>query len=158
MRLQDLLADHFSPTSRLGQQLRLAKQANAPALSLDGESLPTMDHHDAGEIFKTILKSPMSLGEAAGHGASEFMEAGRKGQQILQSKGIPHAWYSSVPAQLQAGYEGFKNKGGLGAAALLGLGGLGIYGAKKLYDTANQGLGELNYRMQAPIDPNGSMY
>jgi hypothetical protein len=45
---------------------------------------------------------------------------------------------AAIPAAIRGGVQGFTNNGGLRAAALTGMGALGVYGAKRLYDESQQ--------------------
>lgn len=93
---------------------------------------------DVGRVIQAIAEPPASLMSALGHGLAGAGEGAAAVTKALPQFDPLTRGLAAIPGALRGGASAFHRAGGLRAAALTGLGGLGVYGAKRLIDDARE--------------------
>ncbi len=114
------VAAHLPANTKLGAQMRVAAQHIKQA--------------DLGRVLHAIVEPPATLLAATGKGIQGAGQAASEMSGALGHLDPLTRSGAAVPAAMKGGLAAFHNAGGLRAAALTGLGALGIYGGKRLYD------------------------
>lgn len=89
---------------------------------------------DLGHFLQAVAEPPATLLSALGHGLHGAATGGTSVARSLNHLDPLTRGAAAIPGAIRGGLGAFHRAGGMRAAALTGLGALGVYGGKRLLE------------------------